>query len=184
MKRVSVRIWQNVTSMSYELSWKSNHENVTLDAATHCKNFCHSDSAVAVKWTQVALKIDKTHAGCLREAACSANPGRGARGTQADSAFHPKSLSGKKQSHKGGCWHTSQELWPFATCDSFPWKMPLHVTQQACQWIFSDSLGDAGIGRMRLRVSLYFDLSVLGWVHTLIITDLHRTLCHSEVQPG
>lgn len=48
-----------------------------------------------MKWTQVSLKIDKT--GCSRAAACSVNPGLGAAGIQADSAFHPESLSGKKK---------------------------------------------------------------------------------------
>lgn len=92
----------------------------------------------------------------LREAACSVNPGPGATGIQAHSAFHPQSLSEKNGPTRGGCWRTLQELRPSATCDSFLWKMSLHVTQQACLWIFADSSGDVGIGRVWLRVSLYF----------------------------
>lgn len=77
--------------------------------------------------------------------------------------------------------NTLQEHWPFATCESFWWKMPLRVTQLACLWILADSIGDVGIGHVWLWVSLYFDLSVCGWVHTLI-TKLWRTLCLFEVE--
>lgn len=65
----------------------------------------------------------------------------------------------KKQTHKGWCWHTLQELWHLATCDSFWWKMRLHVTQQPCPWISSDSCDNVGIGWLWLWVLLYFDLS-------------------------
>lgn len=97
----------------------------------------NSDSAVAVKWTQVSLKIDKTHAGSLRETACSLNPGLGATGIQADSAFLSESLS-EKQTHKGRCW---QELWPISvknatSCDSTGVLVNLRWQLQGCRdWL-------------------------------------------------
>lgn len=118
--------------------------------------------------------IDQTHAGCLRASAFSMNPGLGARCIQAGSGFHPESVrekKTKKQTHKGGCWHTLQELWPCATCDSFWWKMPLHVTVQACAWIFADS-SRGRWGWLNVAVSLTLFWFICLWMST---RTHHRT---------
>lgn len=76
------------------------------------------------------MKIDKTHAGCLREAACSVNPGPGATGIQADSTFHPELLSENKHRREGvGTHRKNGGLLQLAI--NFCEKMPLHVSQQA-----------------------------------------------------
>lgn len=92
--------------------------------------------------TQMSLNIDNTHAGGLGEAACSVNTGPGATGIQAHTAFHPESLSQKHRPTREDVGTHCTELWPFAMCDSFLRKMSLHMTQQACLWIFADSSRD------------------------------------------
>lgn len=130
-------------------------------------------AAVAVIWTRVSLNIDKTHAGCLS----SVNPGVGAAGAQADGTFHPESQPEKKQTHEGGCWHTLQERWPFATCDSvFCERCNSTVMLVNLCW----QLGGGMLG-LAEWVSLYFDIM---FVDEYTHLDLQRTLRHSEVKPG
>lgn len=72
----------------------------------------------------------------------------------------------KKQTHERGCWHTLQERWPFATCDSFFFVKDATSCDSTVMlvnlcWQLG---GDVGIGWVSLALFWYY---VCGWVHTL-----------------
>lgn len=96
---------------------------------------------------------------------------------------HCQTRKREKQTHREGCWHTLPKLWPFATCDSFLWKMPMWLIRRACESLLTapEMFGLAECGCESYFILIY--LSVDEYTHTLL-ANLQRTLCHSEVQPG